>query len=56
MQTSAELPNLVLAAIGAWTWDYDLARSTIRHSVTLTDLAGFQDGLLERLLTDFLAT
>lgn len=47
MKSTAELPNLVLDAIGAGTWDLDLEAQIVRHSAMFSKIAGIDDGLLE---------
>ena len=45
MRKTAELPNLVLAAIGAGTWDWDMRTNIIGHSKVFSDIIGITDGL-----------
>ncbi|MEO8243318.1 MAG: PAS domain-containing protein [bacterium] len=55
MRKSAELPNLVLAAIGAGTWDLDLEQNIVGHNEVFSKIVGISDGLLEHTypLTSF---
>ncbi|MBI1170476.1 PAS domain-containing protein [bacterium] len=47
MRKSAELPNLVLAAIGAGTWDWDLGTNIVSHNRVFSEIVGLDDGLLD---------
>lgn len=47
MRKSAELPNLVLSAIGAGTWDWDLDTNIVSHNEVFSRIAGIHDGLLD---------
>ncbi len=47
MRKSAELPNLVLAAIGAGTWDLNMETNIVGHNEVFSKIAGITDGLLE---------
>ncbi|MBC7736619.1 MAG: response regulator [Candidatus Saccharibacteria bacterium] len=47
MRKSAELPNLMLAAIGAGTWDLDLETNILSHSEMFSKISGINDNLTE---------
>jgi PAS domain S-box-containing protein len=47
MRKSAELPNLVLSAIGAGTWDLNLKTNIVSHNEVFSRIAGINDGLLD---------
>lgn len=47
MRKSAELPNLVLAAIGAGTWDLNMVTNIVSHNEVFSRIAGIDDGLLD---------
>lgn len=47
MRKSAELPNLVLSAIGAGTWDLNLETNTVSHNEVFSRIVGIDDGLLD---------
>jgi PAS domain S-box-containing protein len=47
MRKSAELPNLVLSAIGAGTWDLNLETKTVSHNDVFSRIVGINDGLLD---------
>jgi PAS domain S-box-containing protein len=47
MRKSAELPNLVLSAIGAGTWDLNLETNIVSHNEVFSRIAGINDGLLD---------
>ncbi|OYU37449.1 MAG: hypothetical protein CFE33_20760 [Pseudorhodobacter sp. PARRP1] len=47
MRKSAELPNLVLSAIGAGTWDLNMETNLVSHNEVFSKIAGIDDGLLE---------
>lgn len=47
LRKSAELPNLILAALGVGTWDLDLVTNVVSHNEVFSRIAGLDDGLLE---------
>ncbi|WP_102109881.1 hybrid sensor histidine kinase/response regulator [Oceaniglobus roseus] len=48
MKTSAHLPNLVLDAIGAGTWDWDIASDTVWNSKAYARILGIAEAEVHR--------
>jgi PAS domain S-box-containing protein len=47
MRKSAELPSLVLSAIGAGTWDLNLETNVVSHNEVFSRIVGIADGLFD---------